>query len=501
MVIRGTRVTSIRQECELAEYEDVQDCRSELIDAIIEIIKGLSDEEIDQFNEIIDNDELSLEQKAEELTGLLGEPGLCTPEFLEVLPRQVFCKLDCEEGFCEANEVEVAEALTETAGQFGCELILDNVCEVFDEVTDVDNKCIAEYGNTVECFAPYQEALEDMFSHVPISKVGEVTDILTNNSLSREEKYEKFTAAMGEPGFCTKDFLAVVPLIVFCQEYCGDRSCKANEDILRENVSTAAAGFGCELELNDVCQVFHDINTGEVDTDDNEKHRGIRSSIQLEHTNRVPKQIKRKDLSTQIHQSKELFDLKLREKIQQICDRREVNHDIPSEARSEVIEELVPEERVRFFHRPSTPETLELLRQKRLNWRTAIAEENARMNRKVATTAMKDRQNWVKEHVTAIQKNFDIINTRETKRMIKKFRKRKDNNTKLSKDANGNGIQVKKRLKIFQKHTENTQRYVAPEAGDISREVMESYHITRENSTSKSTPRKDTQSIQLKMKS
>eukprot|EP00924_Labyrinthula_sp_SR-Ha-C_P009717 snap_masked-scaffold_22-processed-gene-3.29-mRNA-1 protein AED:1.00 eAED:1.00 QI:0/-1/0/0/-1/1/1/0/195 len=135
MVIRGTRVTSIRQECELAEYEDVQDCRSELIDAIIEIIKGLSDEEIDQFNEIIGNDELSLEQKAEELTGLLGEPGLCTPEFLEVLPRQVFCKLDCEEGFCEANEVEVAEALTETAGQFGCELVLDDVCEVFNEVT------------------------------------------------------------------------------------------------------------------------------------------------------------------------------------------------------------------------------------------------------------------------------------------------------------------------------------------------------------------------------
>eukprot|EP00924_Labyrinthula_sp_SR-Ha-C_P014250 snap_masked-scaffold_59-processed-gene-0.64-mRNA-1 protein AED:1.00 eAED:1.00 QI:0/-1/0/0/-1/1/1/0/195 len=135
LVMSNTKVTSTRQECEFLEYEDILDCASDLIEVAAEISKDLSDEELEQLDAIIDNDELSIEEKADQITAILGEPGLCIPEFLEVLPQLAFCGLKCEDGFCEANEVGLGGLVTEIAADFGCELVLDDVCEVFNDIT------------------------------------------------------------------------------------------------------------------------------------------------------------------------------------------------------------------------------------------------------------------------------------------------------------------------------------------------------------------------------
>eukprot|EP00924_Labyrinthula_sp_SR-Ha-C_P009741 snap_masked-scaffold_22-processed-gene-4.34-mRNA-1 protein AED:1.00 eAED:1.00 QI:0/0/0/0/1/1/2/0/186 len=126
MIISRTRVTSTRQECNFPEPEETEDCTSDFIELIDEITKDLSDEEFVELEDITSSFVLSLEEKSDQIIAILGEPGFCTPEFLEVLPQ---------DGFCEANEVEVAETLSRFASRFGCELVLDDVCEVFNEVT------------------------------------------------------------------------------------------------------------------------------------------------------------------------------------------------------------------------------------------------------------------------------------------------------------------------------------------------------------------------------
>eukprot|EP00924_Labyrinthula_sp_SR-Ha-C_P012631 snap_masked-scaffold_10-processed-gene-12.31-mRNA-1 protein AED:1.00 eAED:1.00 QI:0/-1/0/0/-1/1/1/0/74 len=69
----------------------------------------------------------------------------------------------------------------------------------------------------------------------------------------------------------------------------------------------------------------------------------------------------------------------------------EGDHNILSEATNKVTEELIPKERVRFFHTSNSQETIELLRQKKMNWRNASAKEKNRRTRKVATAVRRDR--------------------------------------------------------------------------------------------------------------
>eukprot|EP00924_Labyrinthula_sp_SR-Ha-C_P009595 snap_masked-scaffold_22-processed-gene-0.17-mRNA-1 protein AED:1.00 eAED:1.00 QI:0/-1/0/0/-1/1/1/0/168 len=130
-------IKSIRQECTVEyEYSEFFECIFPFDQEVEKIVSGLPDDVLNILADLIANYELPLEEKAEQAIEILGEPGFCTPEFLELLPRLVFCFLDCEEGFCLANEADVQEVLTLKAAQFGCETDVENVCEdFFGEVT------------------------------------------------------------------------------------------------------------------------------------------------------------------------------------------------------------------------------------------------------------------------------------------------------------------------------------------------------------------------------
>eukprot|EP00924_Labyrinthula_sp_SR-Ha-C_P001398 snap_masked-scaffold_44-processed-gene-1.36-mRNA-1 protein AED:1.00 eAED:1.00 QI:0/0/0/0/1/1/2/0/193 len=133
MVRSNTKVASI-----LLEYEKIGDCPDVIKKVLEEITNDLSDAELLQLNLIIINDALSREQKAARIAAILGEPGFCIPEFLEAILQIAFCGVKCVDGFCEAdeaNEAIIEEVLTDLVADYGCELVLDDVCKVFNGIT------------------------------------------------------------------------------------------------------------------------------------------------------------------------------------------------------------------------------------------------------------------------------------------------------------------------------------------------------------------------------
>eukprot|EP00924_Labyrinthula_sp_SR-Ha-C_P009598 snap_masked-scaffold_22-processed-gene-0.25-mRNA-1 protein AED:1.00 eAED:1.00 QI:0/0/0/0/1/1/2/0/89 len=48
----------------------------------------------------------------------------------EVIPLVAFCGLDCDDGFCVANEEIVADLLSEAAALFGCPFEVNDPCFV-----------------------------------------------------------------------------------------------------------------------------------------------------------------------------------------------------------------------------------------------------------------------------------------------------------------------------------------------------------------------------------
>eukprot|EP00924_Labyrinthula_sp_SR-Ha-C_P009607 augustus_masked-scaffold_22-processed-gene-0.12-mRNA-1 protein AED:1.00 eAED:1.00 QI:0/0/0/0/1/1/2/0/263 len=133
-------------------------CPKDVEDGLVEILfcANLCADEICEDVRQERREELSLEEKAEQITAIIGNPGLCTPEFIEVLPRIAFCFYKCEDGFCEAKEAKLGREVTKIAAQFGCELVLDDVCKVFDEVQEPidagDGSDNEESGDTAEIY-------------------------------------------------------------------------------------------------------------------------------------------------------------------------------------------------------------------------------------------------------------------------------------------------------------------------------------------------------------
>eukprot|EP00924_Labyrinthula_sp_SR-Ha-C_P009632 snap_masked-scaffold_22-processed-gene-1.15-mRNA-1 protein AED:1.00 eAED:1.00 QI:0/0/0/0/1/1/3/0/244 len=155
MVKVSSELTLMHQDCSFPN-NDIEVCLAPVNIVLEDILGDLSNEDLEEVGEIINNYELSLEEKAEQITSIIGNPGLCTPEFIEVLPRFAFCFYECEDGFCEANEAKLGKEVTKIAAGFGCELVLDDVCKVFDEVQEPidagDGSEDEESGDTAEIF-------------------------------------------------------------------------------------------------------------------------------------------------------------------------------------------------------------------------------------------------------------------------------------------------------------------------------------------------------------
>eukprot|EP00924_Labyrinthula_sp_SR-Ha-C_P009740 snap_masked-scaffold_22-processed-gene-4.22-mRNA-1 protein AED:1.00 eAED:1.00 QI:0/-1/0/0/-1/1/1/0/190 len=133
MEISNSSLNSIHQQCSFPEYDDFVNCASDFIEVVEEFIKDLSNEEIKQMYEIYATSN-SNQETARQLISLLNNPTICIPEFLEALPQVVFCTYECDDGYCEANEYGLSAAVEVLAAGFGCELILDPVCEAFYDI-------------------------------------------------------------------------------------------------------------------------------------------------------------------------------------------------------------------------------------------------------------------------------------------------------------------------------------------------------------------------------
>eukprot|EP00924_Labyrinthula_sp_SR-Ha-C_P009611 snap_masked-scaffold_22-processed-gene-0.44-mRNA-1 protein AED:1.00 eAED:1.00 QI:0/-1/0/0/-1/1/1/0/170 len=136
IIVSNPGVAALRQECEsVDEYEDFFQCLGPFNDAVEDFLSQVSLEVENLIRDIVFNEELSLEDKSEQLIDLLGEPGLCVPELFETIHFPAFCGLVCEDGFCEANQDFVESLLIDEAARFGCEVEARNVCEDFQDIT------------------------------------------------------------------------------------------------------------------------------------------------------------------------------------------------------------------------------------------------------------------------------------------------------------------------------------------------------------------------------
>eukprot|EP00924_Labyrinthula_sp_SR-Ha-C_P009793 snap_masked-scaffold_22-processed-gene-5.47-mRNA-1 protein AED:1.00 eAED:1.00 QI:0/0/0/0/1/1/3/0/227 len=144
-------ITFTHQECVAVEEEEVQICRAPYFEVLSNMYKDLSDFEIRDLDTISYDNDLSFEAKYERIVEILGEPGYCTEEFLEVLPYFVFCREKCDEGYCDLASNGIKEVLRINAETlFACEINTDNVCEVFEEINQDDNSSAeTRYGGFV----------------------------------------------------------------------------------------------------------------------------------------------------------------------------------------------------------------------------------------------------------------------------------------------------------------------------------------------------------------
>eukprot|EP00924_Labyrinthula_sp_SR-Ha-C_P009675 snap_masked-scaffold_22-processed-gene-2.5-mRNA-1 protein AED:1.00 eAED:1.00 QI:0/0/0/0/1/1/3/0/229 len=146
MVKVSSELTLIHQDCSFPNNNDIEVCLAPFNIVLGDLLGDLSNEDLEEVGEIIKNYELSLEEKAEQITAIIGNHGVCTPQFIGVLPRIAFCFYKCEDGFCEANEAKLGKEVTKIQS-------LD-VCKVFDEVQepidDEDGSVDEESGNTAE---------------------------------------------------------------------------------------------------------------------------------------------------------------------------------------------------------------------------------------------------------------------------------------------------------------------------------------------------------------
>eukprot|EP00924_Labyrinthula_sp_SR-Ha-C_P009707 snap_masked-scaffold_22-processed-gene-3.8-mRNA-1 protein AED:1.00 eAED:1.00 QI:0/0/0/0/1/1/2/0/90 len=80
------------------------------------VIDDLSPNEVNEFKETLANDELSLQERSNQLFDLLRAPELCVPEFIETLSFSLFCRNSCEDGFCEVNLKSIETTLIQFKG-------------------------------------------------------------------------------------------------------------------------------------------------------------------------------------------------------------------------------------------------------------------------------------------------------------------------------------------------------------------------------------------------
>eukprot|EP00924_Labyrinthula_sp_SR-Ha-C_P014218 snap_masked-scaffold_59-processed-gene-0.24-mRNA-1 protein AED:1.00 eAED:1.00 QI:0/0/0/0/1/1/2/0/198 len=150
LAMRNYQVSTLRQECFIVEDEEtVERCQAPFNAALEAIIGDLSPDELSELNEILANEELSPQERSNQLFDLLGAPRLCIPDFIETLPFLLFCEESCEDGFCEANLESIEARLTQFAGELGCDFDTTNICEVFIEITNKENaapKLFSEVG-------------------------------------------------------------------------------------------------------------------------------------------------------------------------------------------------------------------------------------------------------------------------------------------------------------------------------------------------------------------
>eukprot|EP00924_Labyrinthula_sp_SR-Ha-C_P009633 snap_masked-scaffold_22-processed-gene-1.0-mRNA-1 protein AED:1.00 eAED:1.00 QI:0/0/0/0/1/1/2/0/205 len=132
-LLAGKKLQEEYEVCEV-DFEEFFECLEPAIAEEEKILSGFSEEQQQQANEIMEDFTLTNEQTGEALEELLGDDVFCTPEFLEVLPRQLLCFFTCDKDFCEENEQLLKLAVEELGVFYGCEVEADDVCDDFADL-------------------------------------------------------------------------------------------------------------------------------------------------------------------------------------------------------------------------------------------------------------------------------------------------------------------------------------------------------------------------------
>eukprot|EP00924_Labyrinthula_sp_SR-Ha-C_P014117 snap_masked-scaffold_56-processed-gene-1.39-mRNA-1 protein AED:1.00 eAED:1.00 QI:0/0/0/0/1/1/2/0/214 len=142
--ISSAGINSVRQECRQKTNEDVEECLTPFFDAFTEAGSELSrSQQVTialSLAVLTFTGDLEAEAVSEVLDAIAGESFFCTEEFVDTLPLLTFCAMECDSGFCDANQEDLAVSLQTAFTVFNCEKEVEDVCEVFYDVPGAEER-------------------------------------------------------------------------------------------------------------------------------------------------------------------------------------------------------------------------------------------------------------------------------------------------------------------------------------------------------------------------
>eukprot|EP00924_Labyrinthula_sp_SR-Ha-C_P009594 snap_masked-scaffold_22-processed-gene-0.21-mRNA-1 protein AED:1.00 eAED:1.00 QI:0/0/0/0/1/1/2/0/189 len=120
--------------------------------------------------------------------------------------------------------------------------------------------------NTTEikiCTQPGNLAIEERLLDLSPEDRTSVNNILFEYALNEENDVEELAKRLedivGPQFFCTPNILDNLPLSAFCLLKCEPGYCEKNREEVRASLDEIIGLFGCEPEIEDICEVFNEI--------------------------------------------------------------------------------------------------------------------------------------------------------------------------------------------------------------------------------------------------
>eukprot|EP00924_Labyrinthula_sp_SR-Ha-C_P009606 snap_masked-scaffold_22-processed-gene-0.43-mRNA-1 protein AED:1.00 eAED:1.00 QI:0/-1/0/0/-1/1/1/0/265 len=134
---------------------------------------------------------------------------------------------------------------------------------------------VEEYEEVLECLSPFSEFFSDIISELTADELSEFLEIVFGYELSVEEKNEQLVELLGEPGLCTSEFFDTISKLAFCGFSCEETFCEENTDLVIELLGTSVELFGCQLETDNICEIFNEVTVTEEENVDEDTEEEI----------------------------------------------------------------------------------------------------------------------------------------------------------------------------------------------------------------------------------